>query len=241
MKLQQIHIIGTGGGCSHIIHALLSVAQAQLGTPEIVLWDGDTFEPKNMARQFLAHGNDGEMKVEAFARYMQPLYRGKITAMPYWFTKASIDDLGDAIIICLADNHAARRACRDVADRFKVKMFSAANETNSGEAWIYDPDTKGTMNDPFVRYPDLETDMSGDPTRRGAGCMAEEVVRDNPQLPGGNLLSAAFVVWLITQNLTIKSVHNPSELRFVRNGLSATTKQQFAVMPQPDHLVEVAA
>jgi len=237
--MKTIHLVGCGGVAHALMHALLQTAQHQLRRPTIHLWDADVFEARNTNRQFLAAGFLGKCKAEAFAEHFGPMYTGELIAHPQWFVASAIND-DRPLIICVADNHRARRACRDAADKLDGIMISGANETESGEAWIYLPKNKGTDKDPFVRYPDLEGDGGTDPLAASAGCTGDIAIEDNPQIPAGNHMVASFILWLIQANiLGRKTPHNPAEMRFARTGCSATSFKQLE--PQQSHEYELNA
>lgn len=224
-----IHIIGCGGVASHLMMPLLQTAEFALGAPPIFLWDGDTFEPKNTGRQFLAHAHNERNKAEAFTEHYAPLYGGEIVAVPRWFTgQECIEDKGSVLIVAV-DNHAGRRNARDAVKVKRCLMFSAANETNSGEAWVLRRDFIDTAADPFVRYPDLALDIGRDPAGP-AGCMSDAAIEDNPQLPVGNAMSAMLCMWLLAGNICCKNPKsdlNPAEARFSRNGIHSKRYRDF--------------
>jgi molybdopterin/thiamine biosynthesis adenylyltransferase len=224
-----IHIIGCGGVASHILMPLLQTAEFALQAPTIFLWDGDTFEPNNCGRQFLAHAHNGRNKAEAFADHYAPLYKGEVVAVPRWFTGQECVEDKYSTLICAVDNHAGRRNVRAAVKSRRCIMFSAANETNSGEAWVLRHDFCDTAADPFIRYPDLALDVGRDPAGP-AGCMSDAAITDNPQLPAGNFSAAALCMWLIAGNLcgrNPKSDLNPAEARFSRNGIFSKRYRDF--------------
>lgn len=224
-----IHIIGCGGVASHIMTPLLQTAEFALHSPPIILWDGDTFEPRNTGRQFLAHENDGRNKAEAFASHYSRLYSGTIIPMSRWFTGHECVEDRRATLIVAVDNHAGRRAAREAVKSKRCIMFSAANETNSGESWVLRHDYIDTPADPFVRMPDLFDDVGRDPTAP-VGCMSDAALTDNPQLPTGNSVAAMLMMWLISGNLCGQNPNsdlNPAEARFTRNGLSSKRYRDF--------------
>lgn len=237
--MKTIHLVGCGGVAHALIHTLLQTAQYQMRRPVIHLWDADMFEVRNTNRQFLAQGFLGKCKALAFAEYFGPSYSGELIPHDQWFTASAIAD-DRPLIICVADNHAARRACRDAADRLEGILVAGANETESGEAWIYLPKHKGTQADPFIRYPDLEGAGGNDPLAASAGCTGEVAILDNPQIPSGNHMVASFILWLIQANLLGRNTqHNPAEMRFSRTGCSATSFRN--IEPQQESTYEHAA
>lgn len=231
MNPSTIQLIGCGGVASHLMIPLLQTAEFSLGRPDIFLWDGDEFERGNASRQMLAAGNVGRNKAEAFADHYRHIYAGEITAVPRYFSGGGIEDMEPIIVACV-DNHAARRYAREAAIARRGILFSAANETRSGEAWVFRPRDVNTVRDPWVRYPDLWQEVGRDPSGP-MGCMSDAAISNNPQLPVGNAMSAMLALWLIANNLTDSEL-NPAEARYVRNGLFC---QRFADFKEAEELV----
>jgi len=228
--MKEVHIVGCGGVACCLVTSLLQTAEFMLGKPTIHLWDGDKFEKKNIARQFLANGNEGGNKADVFASHFTKLYSGSLVSHPDWFHQFAHEFIPDSLIICVSDNHAARRYCRDAARDFNVPLISGANETDSGEAWVWLREFEGTPADPWIRYPDLHKDVGVDPIRP-VGCASDTAFADNPQIPAGNFMTAAGIMWLVHGLFGRKDhapsyEHNPAEYRFCRNGWFGKTFHQ---------------
>jgi molybdopterin/thiamine biosynthesis adenylyltransferase len=230
MTPKHIHVIGCGGVASHLLTALIQTAEFAMDCPTIHFWDGDKYEDKNIARQFLAKGREGQSKSEVFAEYYGALYGGTIIAHDQYFFADTYTIEENSLIICVVDNHRGRRECRESARRSSSILVSGANETESGEAWVWLRENEGKNTDPWVRYPDLETDVGIDPLH-AQGCQSELAIVDNPQIPAGNMLTAACIVGLIQGTILGTEEYwgyryNPAEYRFVRNGLFGKTFAQ---------------
>jgi hypothetical protein len=162
----------------------------------ITLIDGDVLERRNLDRQLFNVSDIGRKKAEALGE----MYG--VSHMESWYAAGLFaHDKRDWLLV-FADNHVARSAALAACDMSGCKAIIAANETHSSEAYYYDPEWKGTEQDPRVYYPEIETDRSGDPQARGAGCTGE-AQSANVQLVTANMMAASlamhlYVLWTIT-------------------------------------------
>jgi molybdopterin/thiamine biosynthesis adenylyltransferase len=185
------YIIGAGGGGSWLCPSL-----CMLRKPEnVTVIDGDTLEEKNLNRQLYTEEQIGFNKAQALAEQYHCEFNPA-----YYYTGLIQLDPRDWLLVCV-DNMPARKAALESCDHFNCRAIFAANETNSAEAYLYLPDWKGTPLDPRVYYPEINTDVRGDPRAAAIGCtgVAQEAVR---QLVSSNFMSAAllqhlYVAWAI--------------------------------------------
>lgn len=184
----DINIIGAGGVGSWVIPALARLTKHAV----LHVWDGDTLEQKNLDRQLFKEDHIGENK----ARAIGMLYPDSLInpCDEYFHEGSEIAD--DCLILCCADNHAARRAALFKADETTSTCIIAGNEYTDADAYIYKPRMmRGTPNDPRVFAPEILTDNSGDP-RRPDGCQGAAQIA-NPQLVLANMAAADHMLRLM--------------------------------------------
>jgi ThiF family len=176
----NIYIIGVGG-----VGSWLTPALALLTSPEqITLIDGDTLEQKNLNRQLFDEDQVGQNKASALSLEYNTSHIAE------WFCDGLLEfQTEDWLMVCV-DNDPARRSALVECDRYGCRTICAANETNSSEAYYYQPSWKGTMLDPRLYYPGIATNREGDPRRNAIGCTGE-VQASNPQLVTSNMMAAS--------------------------------------------------
>lgn len=190
----MITVIGAGGVGSWLVPKLIRVVNS------MELFDGDVLEKKNLDRQLFDEDDIGQNKASALA--------GKYTSSPKmiydspkFFSSGMVDDddepyafYPEDILFCCADNAAARRETLIVCDRFGCRCCIAANEYTDAEAYWYEPEWCNTPNDPRVFYPEMLTDLTGDPLapQSCTGHAAEQ----SPQLVFANDMASSFACWL---------------------------------------------
>lgn len=191
-----VHVIGAGGTGSWLIPQLLKLAHP------IILWDGDTYEERNLDRQLFSKKHIGMNKAEAMAT----MYGKGITPLSRWFyadaDKAAEIEEGH-YIFCCADNHRARREVLDLCDRVGCIGVVMGNGYTDSDAYIYFRDWMGSPSDPRIRYPDILDDNTGDPIAAAGGCTGD-AQRETPQLVLANARSAAdglHLFWFYSREL----------------------------------------
>ena len=189
MRPRAIHMVGCGGVGSYLLPILLKFI-ARTGCV-LHLHDGDTLEEGNLDRQLFPEECVGLNKAEA----MQGLYPdASIEVHPEYLTRAFTPDRG-SLMLCCADNHVARKACLEIADRIKGHVIVGANEYTDAEAYYYCSMWGGGHLDPRVYYPEILTDESDDPTRP-ASCQGP-IAEEHPQLVLSNFAAADYVMRLL--------------------------------------------
>lgn len=192
-------IIGAGGTASWLVPLLKRMVKPP---SDITVMDGDILEERNIDRQLFDSAFIGWNKAEALSelhliKYI-PYYleRDGTTLSDYFMGRVPIE-----CIWCCADNHIARSLCLDMVDISQVKMtIIGGNEYTDSEAYGYLKEWKGTAGDPRQYYPEILTDLSGDPTNPDCTGQAQA---NNRQLALANYLSAGFMVhlwWFITNH-----------------------------------------
>ena len=178
MQTSNIHVVGAGGTGAFLIQLLAKTMK------EFTIWDGDTYEEKNLDRQLVSPDEIGQHKAEVWGkRYGQMFFCD--------YFSGSIEG-STPTIFCCADNHPARLACIQAADSYRGTAIICGNEKTDAEAYYYHWEMYGEATDPRVYYPDLLTDKTGDPMMPCTG----EVLDETPQLAISNSLAAGYAMWL---------------------------------------------
>lgn len=184
----KIYVIGAGGGASYLLPYLIKTTQLQ---PEFFVVDADILEERNLDRQMFRPADLGRYKAEALVdKVLENEPNANIRAINRWFN-SGFEVEEDSLIISCVDNHPARKAILEVADRMCCDVIMGGNEYTDVEALFYTSEWRGTSKDPRVRFPELLTDTADDPTRP-EGCQGEATVK-NPQLALANF-GAAYLI-----------------------------------------------
>lgn len=200
----------------------------------LVLMDGDKFEPHNTVRQIGAHVGDGKNKAEVYHEMFSKYTKKDMTFTPHYIG-ADTDITGVDLIMVAVDNHDARFFCKTLADRLDVPMIWGANEEEDPQAMLYLPAWEGTNRDPFVRY-GIKPDGRGPQ----ASCTTEEAVEAAPQLPIANHNAASFMLWMLNAYMKVVNEDNlPMEVLGTRNGLVANRMKEIPEEVKPTAPAEV--
>jgi ThiF family len=174
----NIYIIGVGG-----VGSWLAPALSLLASPEqITLIDGDALEQKNLNRQLFDEVQVGLNKALALSEKYHTNHVAE------WFCDGLLEFQPEDWLMVCVDNNPARRSALIECDRYGCRAIFAANETNSAEAYYYQPSWKDTLLDPRAYY-DLNS-SDGDPRRASIGCTGEAQA-SNPQLVTSNMMAAS--------------------------------------------------
>jgi hypothetical protein len=177
---KTIAIIGCGGVAAHMLPALIHQYN-------LILVDGDAYEPKNVVRQLAAHAGKGKNKAETLRDMYAPMTDKKIIALPKYLRDTTKFPVQPDLLMVLVDNNDARCYARAQANSLFIPLIWAANEEYDPQAMLYTPEREGTTLDPFVRY-SVEPDGQGP----GEDCNSQAAVDERPQLPVANNLASAF-------------------------------------------------
>lgn len=189
--MKHPYIIGAGGVASYLLPVLLKAFKPE----QLTLIDKDILEARNLDRQLFGQNEIGKNKADALLNTI--FYEGNQSICPHvvvkdWFTASTvIPDSVDAII-CVADNHEARRNAIQAAYDKGIRCYLGGNEYFDSEAYVTWADHAGTPADPRVRYKAIATSTEGSPT----SCQGEEQVI-HPQLAVANFMCAAKILHLL--------------------------------------------
>lgn len=204
----NILIVGAGGVASYLYPVLCKTF-----TPtSIALMDRDKLEKRNLDRQAFDPMYIGKYKAEALIDSFVDITEDstiQLTAINQWFMEDA-DVTPYDIVICVADNHVARKNVLAACDECNRPCIIGGNEYFDSEAYIYYPANKHTDRDPRCRYPEILTDTSGNPVR----CTGE-AQEAHPQLAIANMSCAAKILHLLWNHLYAKAdkKYQPFQLR----------------------------
>ena len=192
-------VIGLGGGGGWLV-------QLRLKGPgnEMVLVDGDVVTESNLDRQMFDRRDVGKKKVDRMADKLRAKGIG-VRAMPEYLRRGcnAWDELlalnHPLRIFCCVDNHPARGCCMELADERwelgrETALAIAGNEYSTASGDMYLPTWRHSKLDFRVRYPEVLTDVAGDPLR--PSCTGE-ILESAPQLALFNSLGAHCALWLM--------------------------------------------
>lgn len=203
----KLAIVGAGGITCHLL-SLLTLDH------DIVLIDGDKFEPHNSKRQwpaFAAAGGDGQNKAEFLANHHASGNR-EIHAIPSYMEGNSIvnnpDWQGVEMIIGCVDNNESRKIICAVADQQFIPAILCGNEEYMGEAHLFLPG----YYDPFDHID------FGPMTKAPFSCTADENAASAPQTSTANFLAAAagahiLMAWCKAEDRKNLIVHSLLDVR----------------------------
>jgi molybdopterin/thiamine biosynthesis adenylyltransferase len=217
-------LVGAGGAAHHAYTPIIQLVRRFVST--VTLFDGDTFEKKNISRQALAMGGIGLNKAVVMAEWLKMNTGIIVNPEPRWFFKGcGYPKMTEKdIVIVAVDNHRARREARNEADDSGCWLLSCACENSSGEAWLYHRDLKGSTFDPFTQWPEMETEDGDDPIK-AEGCASEAAFDANPQTPYGNAMSAAMAVYLFNNHFLAHEKTKYSPLQAIFTGTTLHTRR----------------
>lgn len=185
--MKHILIVGAGGVASYLIPCLIKAFRPD----SILLMDADVLEERNLDRQLFGHEMIGMHKADGLRR-MHDTPECPIFTRIEWLTNTTEVTQEIECVVCVADNHEARRNAIKLAYEKDVRCYIGGNEYFDAEAYVTWKEHEGTSLDPRVRYPLIATSTEGSPT----SCQgeAQEV---HPQLALANMRCAAHLLHLL--------------------------------------------
>lgn len=171
--------VGLGGVGAAIAQSLNLISQ------NLFLVDGDTYEPKNEARQAFSIGNQDANKAELIAEHLKTVNANcAIEAIPEYITDENWDDIvadiKPTLIVCCVDNDAARELIFDYREQHPILW--AANE-------IWDP--QAGLSTPKWSWNPMEFFQAAEGNNEGCGV----------QTVHANIAAASMALQLLHTNL----------------------------------------
>jgi molybdopterin/thiamine biosynthesis adenylyltransferase len=194
MKIQKIAVIGCGGIAVNLVPALSRLY-------DLVLVDGDKYEPKNVERQFPAlHSTDNKAKV--LKAMVQPHTLKKVEHIESFVKDGLISNhpewKGVDMIVGCVDNNSSRKILIGLGDEFEIPVIVAGNETEDGEAHAYIP----RVHNPLDHFDFPE----GEPTPWA--CNHDKHVEKFPQTPLANIMAASAVFHILLSMRKVAKLEN---------------------------------
>lgn len=219
---QNIIIIGLGG-----IGSVLSERLARFLNYNreylinILLVDGDSYEPKNQERQdFLQFGNKAEIKADELTMKFNEI---EFDTFSSYINEDNISEVireGDIVFICV-DNHKSRMIINNYCKTLNnVMLISGGNELTDGNAQLY------VREGGEDKTPDLCTyhpEIANPDDRLPEEMSCEELSHSDPQLYFTNLGVATLMCWMF-YNAFINKEYDRSEVYFDILTMSADAK-----------------
>jgi molybdopterin/thiamine biosynthesis adenylyltransferase len=188
MNKFHIYMIGAGGVASYLLPVLLKTFKPT----QLTIIDKDVLEERNLDRQLFEPMLVGSNKAEALVTTVIPRGSLEVSVIQDWFSLTTEVPSDIDLIICVADNHMARRDAMTAALNLGVNCYIGGNEYVDSQAWAFRPEFADTPKDPRVRYPAILTSDEGSPIR----CTGE-AQEASPQLAMANFHCAAKILHLM--------------------------------------------
>jgi len=193
-------LIGAGGVASYFLPSFIRTFKFTKG----FIVDGDTLEERNLDRQLFNKDCIGKNKAEALVSTLR--LKKHFDTIPQYLSESSIPEaISDRInrglnssltpvIICMVDNHPARRAAINIAEQHQTLFLMMANEYETSQAILHDFSSYPPKLAPQVRYPSISTGQSNNPI----SCQGV-ALESSPQLAMANATAASLGNLLLWQ------------------------------------------
>jgi len=202
MKFKRVVVVGLGGGGTFLVQPLCRYLAYSAPETQVVLIDGDNFEPKNAERQiFTALGN----KADVTAAHLRPQFSQlQIETKPRYVTEDNVYlyiKEGDCVFSCV-DNHASRKLLSDHCSTLEdVVLISGGNEFDDGNVRMYIRRQGKDLFPPLThQHPEIQHPTDRNPAE--LDCL-QLAATGSPQLIFANLKAATEMVclfWVVCTN-----------------------------------------
>ena len=187
-------IIGAGGIACHLLPALSRLM-------DCVIVDKDSYEPKNVHRQFPALTESGN-KAHVLAALLREHTIFNMESIPEYLEGPSIMNdpafEGVDLLIGAVDNNESRHLIMELASTLGIPAFLGGNEHEHGEAHAFYPG----LYDPALHH-----DFSGgDPAP--FHCNSDKAIEEFPQTPLANAMAAGAILHLLLSYEKVEDLNN---------------------------------
>jgi len=185
----EIKVIGLGGVGSTLVRTLARYLNFSGGGARLTLVDGDSYEPKNQARQvFGDFGNKAAVSANELAQSFPAL---SVRAVKDFVAAENVERIieqGDVVFLAV-DNHATRKLVSDHCARLgDVTLISGGNEFTDGNIQVF-INREGQWLTPPLTYLHPEIEFPEDRNPAEGSC--QELAESAPQLIFTNLAVAS--------------------------------------------------
>lgn len=227
MQQQQydIIVIGAGGVCSALIPILAKYVFSPVFPHQVssfVIADGDSYEEKNIERQFFPTALTGMNKASAQIEKLKILYRHKadiLYSFDEYVMPSNIHQLiegSNYIILAGVDNHPCRLLLSQFVQQYGLQgslLISGGNETTDGNVQIFGYDKGDMIGVPLEqRHPEIATDTTDD--RSKMSCQEMYEMKGGDQLMVANTTAAMLMYSLFWCYTTGKDLRDIIEVYF---------------------------
>lgn len=192
-KLIIIGLGGIGGALAEPVARYMAHRKAE--SSQMLLVDGDRYEPKNSDRQRVSCDEIGQHKSELWARRLSRMFTDlDIKSVTGYVTPANIARLiqsGDTVMLCV-DNHATRNLVQEHMLRLRdAVLISGGNDYTDGNVQCFVKRKGRMLTAPITKYhPEIESPNDKRPDELGC----DEEIPDSPQLIFTNFMAAALMM-----------------------------------------------
>jgi molybdopterin/thiamine biosynthesis adenylyltransferase len=221
MKIIIVGLGGIGSILSDLIARYINSWPA-FQNCDLVLIDGDAYEPKNSSRQsFNNLGNKAQSKV---ADLIQKFKNINIDAIPHYVTSDTLNFITeDSIVFLGVDNHKTRKIVSDYCKTLQnITLISGGNFYTNGNAQLFiRKEGKDVTPDLCAYHPEIRnaTDKSPDELS------CEELALSEPQLIFTNVTAAVIMCWLFYNAVILQDIEK-SEVYFDIGKMVVDSKQR---------------
>lgn len=221
MNIVIVGLGGVGSALSAMIARFVSYS-SKATTGAITLVDGDSYEPKNEARQdFDALGNKAEVKAQQLSTQF-PRVEFKVVK-EFIDTKNVGNIISEKTIVFLCvDNHKTRKIVSEHCSTMQnIVVISGGNEMTDGNVQIFI--RKGGVDQTpnlSAYHPEIANPVDKLPSEMSC----EELASSSPQLYFANLGVAVFMCWAFYNIINSKKPITKSEIYFDLVTLSYDSK-----------------
>lgn len=232
MKNLAVRIIGLGGVGSALCEPICRFIHymKDVGTREVTLVDGDSYEVKNQERQtFYEMGNKASVKCLELADAFPDISFEDIGHFVNGDNVHRIIYEGDIVFVCV-DNHHTRKLISDYTKTLRnVLVISGGNEYEDGNVQIYL--RKGGI-DITPTLTDYHPEIDSPEDRSPEDMSCEELASSDPQLLFTNL-TAATIMCQAFYNVAVREIEDPSRVAEIY--FDITTMNVLSKLRKPKH------
>ncbi|MCX6984220.1 MAG: ThiF family adenylyltransferase [Lentisphaerae bacterium] len=194
--MSKLIIIGLGGIGGALAEPMARyMAHRKMESLQMLLVDGDRYEPKNADRQRVSCDEVGQHKSELWAKRMSRMFAAlDVKSITGYVTPANIARIiqtGDTVMLCV-DNHATRNLVQEHMLRLRdAVLISGGNDYTNGNVQVFVKRKGRVLTAPITKHhPEIENPADKRPDE--IGC--DDEIPDSPQLIFTNFTAAAVMM-----------------------------------------------